>query len=205
MQANRLAGEIGMAELLAEVAYHIGMLMLNAGNFITAREYLLKSTTATSQLMEQIPGQYRAKYLSKAWRRDARMRLQEAVDKTGSVLQKIDQGKKSKSDELFRVLYRTTVEATASKDVVDFVPVIVNALSVLEGQSAVVLVRHGESLTWGTLRTELVEELEARLKSMEQKAQGRTYFDHQDGMHTKGTVAWIPFQAQNCGGGIYVF
>src|SRR5262249_24982376 len=48
--AFQLASEIGLQELMAEVACHIGILNLESGNTITAREYLIRSTSITSRL-----------------------------------------------------------------------------------------------------------------------------------------------------------
>src|SRR5262249_36535675 len=46
--AFQLASEMGLQELIAEAACHIGIVNLESGNIVTAREYLIRSTSITA-------------------------------------------------------------------------------------------------------------------------------------------------------------
>src|SRR6185436_16435261 len=70
-EARQLGAEMGLQEVIAESAFHLGMLHLDAGNTITAREYLIRSTSITTRLADCVPLNARPNYLTKKWRREA--------------------------------------------------------------------------------------------------------------------------------------
>ena len=204
-QAFKLASEIGMPELVAESAFHIGAHQMQCGHHLTAKEYLLKSTSITAELAEQIPLKFRARYLAKFWRKEARRLLDECVKKVEPpALSLHGEVRGEQQDErLFRGLYRLTVSAGVARDVDAFTSSLVQTLDKSIRRRAVVMLKRGDRIDWHPVRVKLSQELMTKVAGLSDKARGRIYFGGEKNP-TKDTVAWIPFQSERNSGGVYV-
>src|SRR5207247_10057175 len=68
LAAFQSAAEMGLPELVAESAFHIGMLHLEGGNLVTARECLTGSVLTTEQLADESSSWCRRYYFGVRWR-----------------------------------------------------------------------------------------------------------------------------------------
>jgi transcriptional regulator with GAF, ATPase, and Fis domain len=203
-KSYKAATTIGMPELIAESAYRLGALMLESGRGALARDYLLKSTVTTSEMAEQLPIKYRAKYLAEPWRREARKRLQDCV-------QTIDFTRPSIADveasggELFRALYRISVAASDAADVDAFVTAVADVLENLPTtESAVVTLTRGDQTYWRAAGTGLTDELKARVTTAGETARKEARFGGKDWKIFGTAITWIPLDTQQTTGGIYL-
>ena len=204
-QAFRLASEIGMPELVAESAFHIGAHQMQRGHYLTAKEYLLKSTSTTTELLEQVPLKFRARYMAKSWRKEARRLLDECVKQVELPVLALhgEMREAHQDDRLFRGLYRLTVSAGVAKDVDSFASSLVQTLDTSIRRRAVVMLKRGDRIDWHPVRVKLSQELTKRVAGLSDKARGRIYFGSEKNP-TKDTVAWVPFQSERHSGGVYV-
>jgi DNA-binding NtrC family response regulator/serine/threonine protein kinase/Flp pilus assembly protein TadD len=203
--AFRMATQIGMPELVAESAFHIGVHQMNCGHHLTAKEYLLKSTSITSELVEQIPLKFRSRYLAKTWRKEARRLLDECAKRIEPpVLAIHGEPREAHQDErLFRGLYRLTVSSGVAKDVDSFISSLVQTLDTGIRRRAVVMLKRDGKVDWHPVRVKLSEDLIRKVAGLSEKAKGRIYFGGEKNP-TKDTVAWVPFKSERSSGGVYV-
>jgi transcriptional regulator with GAF, ATPase, and Fis domain/tetratricopeptide (TPR) repeat protein len=205
MQAFKLASEIGLPELIAESGYHIGVHLLKQGHFANGKEHLLKSTAITSDLAEQIPARYRSRYLAKPWRKDARKRLDECVQRQTDGLLRIQTPKTTQHEnQFFSALYRTSVIAGGVATVQQFVNELLQTLDEsLRRPILLMFTRDGDAF-WHSSRIELTDETKKQVLGLAARAQDKPVFDYKDRTRTKGTIAWIPVRSSHYTGGFYV-
>jgi transcriptional regulator with PAS, ATPase and Fis domain/tetratricopeptide (TPR) repeat protein/serine/threonine protein kinase len=206
MQGFKLASEIGMPELVAESAYHIGVHLLKEGHFATGKEYLLKSTAITSELAEQIPTRYRSRYLGKAWRKDGRKRLEECVQRQGTGLPRIQSLSSIPYQEnrFFSALYHVSVVASTASGADSFLSELLQALDAAVKRPIVLILAHDDRTAWNSTRVDLTDDLKKQVLTISSKARERAIFDYKDRSRTRGTIAWIPIRSAHYGGGFYV-
>ena len=202
--ALRDAVEIGVPELVAESAFHVGAFQMATGNYLTAHEYLIKSTSITTDLAEGIPIRLRPAYLTKSWRRDAR----ELVERCNRLLHansySFPISVAEAQDRYFKAVYRMTISVKTSKTLESFVTSLGHTLETVVSQPAVITLKDGDTVINRTMKTRLSNELIERIRSMKEKIGNRIYFGSAEKMDTKDTVAWIPLNSQKYNGGIYV-
>jgi DNA-binding NtrC family response regulator/tetratricopeptide (TPR) repeat protein len=198
--ALQLATEMGLQELIAEATYHIGILNLESGNTVTAREYLIRSTSLTARLAEGVPNAARSKYLGKQWRRDALQalnRCNESIPLHGWVSFNTD------GDKYFTAVYRFTMSAAAAKSLDVLLTSIEKTLDTAFPRSAVITLRKGTDSHTIPVRIKLSPELTQRIEFIRTHAKDRLYFESAD-EKGKQVSAWIPLKSETCEGGIYV-
>src|SRR5262249_55772759 len=117
LAAFQNASEMGLQELVAESAFQIGMLHLEAGNLVTAREYLTRSVATTAKLAEEIPIRCRSNYLGIPWRRDSRHGLEQCNRniQQQSAYAIWDSHDSLVEDRYFKATYRLALSAAAIK------------------------------------------------------------------------------------------
>jgi len=198
--ALELASEIGLHELIAEATYHIGIQNLESGNTITAREYLIRSTSMTAHLAEGVPAMARSRYLSKKWRRDALSalaRCNESIPLHQFAMLNTD------GDRYFAATYQFTMAAAAANSVEVLLASIERALATSLGRSAVITLKDETNSYSIPLRLKLTPELLQRAELIRSQAKNCIYFDSAEGK-SKHVSAWIPLNSETCEGGIYV-
>ncbi len=197
--AFHAASELGLQELMAEAAYHIGAFNLEAGNIVIAREYLIRSTTITARLAEGVPDVARPKYLAKKWRREAVRRLDRCND---SIPLHATTLFSASSDKYFDAAYRLTMAAatTTSLDglLVSIEKTIVDSFS----RAAVVTLRRGMDRRSIPVRIKPSPDLLERIEIIQRRAKNRIYFESDE--KGKQFNGWIPLNSETFDGGVYV-
>jgi len=199
--ALREASEMGLQELVAESAYHLGIHHLENGNTITAREYLIRSTTLTARLAEGVPLTARSKYLAKQWRRDALSALErcnELIPFNAAAAFNTD------ADKYFAAAYRFTTAVGAVNSVEGLLRAVETTLESAFGRCAMVTLQIGTNTFSMPVRVKAVPEFTQSLELLRSRAKGRVFFDSIDDKG-KQPHAWIPLNSETCDGGIYVF
>jgi transcriptional regulator with GAF, ATPase, and Fis domain/tetratricopeptide (TPR) repeat protein len=198
--AFQLASEMGLQELIAEAACHIGILNLESGNTVTAREYLIRSTSITARLAEGVPVTARSKYLEKKWRRDAIRaldRCNESIPLHPATVFSAD------GDKYFAAVYQFTMAASVANSIDGLLSSIENALSTSLSRSAVITLKHPDSSSSIPVRMKLTPETTERIELIRNHAKNRVYFESADDKG-KQVSAWIPLKSETCEGGIYL-
>src|SRR5262249_54906274 len=163
-QAFKLASEIGLPELIAESVYHIGVHLLKQGHFANGKEYLLKSTAITSDLAQQIPVRYRSRYLAKPWRKDARKRLDECVQRQTDGRLQIQTPKTAQHEnQFFSALYRTSVIAGGAPTVQQFVNELLQTLDESLKRPILLMFTRDDDAFWHPSRIELTDEIKKQV------------------------------------------
>jgi len=195
------ASEMGLQELVAESAYHLGTHHLENGNTITAREYLIRSSTLTARLAEGVPLAARSKYLAKQWRRDARAALErcnELIPFNAAAAFNTD------ADKYFGAAYRFTTAVGAVNSVEGLLRAVETTLESAFSRCAMVTLQIGTNTLSMPVRVKSVPEFTQHLELLRSRAKGRVFFDSIDDKG-KQPHAWIPLNSETCDGGIYVF
>jgi len=206
MQGFKLASEIGMPELIAESAYHIGELLLKQGNVATGRDYLLKSTAITSELAEQIPTRHRSRYLAKPWRRSARRRLEECVQQQTAALPAIPTLTfvPQRESQFFSTLYRIGIIGSAAATVDAFMTEFLETVDAALRRPVVLALTRDDHTIWRSSRLELNDDIKKQVMAAASRAKDKPLFDYRDRNRTRGAIAWIPLHSAQFSGGIYV-
>jgi DNA-binding NtrC family response regulator/tetratricopeptide (TPR) repeat protein len=200
IEAFQLASQLGLQEVLAEAAYHIGILNLDSNNTLTAREYLVRSTSITARLAEGVPAAARPKYLAKAWRRDALRaldRCNEAIPLHSSWLFSTE------SDKYFAETYRFTMAAAGANSIEILLKCIEHVIEGALKRSAVVTLKNGADSHLIPVRTKLSPELTQRIDTIRSHARNRVHFESLDD-RGRQVCAWVPLNSETSQGGIYV-
>jgi len=198
--AFQLASEMGLQELIAEAACHIGISNLEAGNTVTAREYLIRSTSITARLAEGIPVTARSKYLEKKWRRDAIRaldRCNESIPLYPATVFSAD------GDKYFAAAYQFTMAASVANSIDGLLSSIEKTLSTSLSRSAVITLKHLDGSSSTPVRMKLTPEAMERIELIRNHAKNRVYFESGDDKG-KQVSAWIPLKSETCEGGIYL-
>jgi DNA-binding NtrC family response regulator/tetratricopeptide (TPR) repeat protein len=198
-EAMRLASELGLQELVAEAAYHLGVLNIEIGNIATAREYLIRSTTITARLAEGVPVAAKAKYLAKVWRRDAIQaldRCNESMPLHAATMLNLD------SDKYFDGAYRLTMSAATVNSAEELFSVVEKTLIASINRSAVVVIQQRSESRYMTVRTKMSTELAERVDTIKRRAKGRVFFESEE--KSKQSIGWVPFNSETWDGGMYV-
>jgi DNA-binding NtrC family response regulator/serine/threonine protein kinase/tetratricopeptide (TPR) repeat protein len=200
LDAYRLASEMGLQELIAESAYHIGILNLEAGNVVTAREYLIRSTAITARLAEEVPVAARPRYLAKSWRREALSALHrsaEAVPLHAAGVFHTD------AEKYFAAAYRFTMASAAANSVEVLLSAIETTLAETLARSAVITIKTGSDSHTVPVKIKVSPELMERIQVIRTNAKARVYFESADDKGRQ-VSAWIPLTSETCEGGIYL-
>ena len=198
--AFQLATEIGLQELIAEAAYHIGILNLESGSTVTAREYLIRSTSITARLADEVPISARSKYLSVKWRSEALRalnRCNEALPLETSALFSSD------GDKYFAAAYQFTMAAAAANSVEALLVSIGRMLSTSIARSALIMLKDAGYSRVIPVRIKSTAELTEQIELIRKHAKHRVYFESADGK-AKQICAWIPLKSETADGGIYL-
>jgi len=203
--ALQTAVELCLPELVAESAFHIGLLQLAKENYVTAHEYLVRSISTTTALAEEIPIGARAGYLAISWRRDARRSLERCNNMVQTFSDEYSSSHHARNeDRYFRAVYRLTIAATTAHALEPFVTALLRALETALLRPAVIMLTLGDTVMRRSIRIRLSSDVIERIDSLNRKAQNRIYFGCPEKSQGKETVAWIPLRSQKCAGGIYV-
>src|SRR5262249_29547836 len=197
--AFQLASEMGLQELIAEAACHIGIVNLESGNIVTAREYLIRSTSITARLAEGVPTAALSKYLEKKWRRDALR----ALDRCNESMPLNPAVFSADGDKYFAAAYQFTMAAFVANSVDVLVATIENILSTSLTRSAVITLKHTDNSVSVPVRIKVTPEVTERIELIRSHAKNRVYFESADGKG-KQLSAWIPLKSETCEGGIYL-
>lgn len=198
------ADEIGLPELVAESAFHLGVFHLETRNYMTAREYLARSISITTGLAEQIPVSWRATYLAKPWRRNARKSLERCNTYLQANSHAAPVPSAGKEEHYFKSAYRLTIAAAAASNPEALLVTVTKTLEETLSRPAIVMLKSSDVVTTKAIRTKISDELIQRVQSIAQKAREHIYFGNPDKVPTKDTVAWIPLHSENTEGGVYV-
>ncbi len=205
LAAYESASEIGLPEPIAESAFHLGMLHLESGRVNTAREYLLRSVLTTERLTEEVPEEFRAGYLAKSWRREAR----NALDRTNLAVSRTSSSIGSSRDlagrdKYFRAAYQLSVLVAGALSPEAVASAIENALKSALSRSALILLSDGKTVITRAVRINPTDNLVQRVRSIGAKTQNRIYLGPGDRKADKEPIAWIPLKSAVYEGGIYV-
>jgi len=198
------AAELCLPELVAESAFQIGLLQMTRQNYITARDYLVRSISTTTALAEEIPIAARAAYLAISWRRAARESLERCNSLVKTYSHEYSLHQTAKEDRYFRAIYRLTIAATTTQALEPFVTTLLRALETALLRPAVIVLTIGDTVIRRPIRIRLSADVIERIDSLSRKAQNRIYFGCPEKTLAKETVAWIPLRSHKCSGGIYV-
>jgi transcriptional regulator with PAS, ATPase and Fis domain len=203
-KAYKAGQDLGMPEIVAESAYRLGACMLELGNTALARDYLLRSTVITSGLAEQLSIGYRSRYLDEAWRKDARQLLRVcARTATGATYR--PQGKDPAEDLFFRALYRISIAASDSTELEAFMASTATALEKLPSQEAVaIMLRRPETTLWKTGKAGITDDLKSQISSLADTTRTSAQFHIHSKEAARNAITWIPIDARNALGGIYL-
>ena len=198
--AFQLASEMGLQELIAEAAYYIGILNLESGNTVTAREYLIRSTSITMRLADEVPIAARTKYLAKQWRRDATRWLASCNE---SILLRPATVFSADGEQYFAAAYQFTMAASVAKSIDGLLSSIEKTLSTSLSRSAVITLKHPNNSSSIAVRMKITPETTERIELIRNHAKNRVYFESADDKG-KQVSAWIPLKSETCEGGIYL-
>lgn len=188
-----LATEVGIPEIISESAYHLGVLYQSQKKLKAAQEHFANSTRVISDLVEHVPAKYRANYVAKPWRQDARRRFEECQKPADlSVLKKQPV---EREHPYFRALYGISTAATLAQSVDMFVRDVMTAVG-RSRDSIVVMLKFDDHLGWHSLGVTVTDELRKLITATAAKAQGQPLYESRS--------RWIPFRSQQHSGGIYV-
>ena len=204
VRAYKLAEEIGIPELVAQTCALLGTLMLDNGQTVMATEYLLKSTTVTSLLAEQVPLKYRAAYWTEPSRTEAQKKLRECMDSRTGGLPRVHEPMLT-NDRLFRLLYEAHTAGTTAPTHSAFLQSLRHGLESLPGRAGTIVLIREEQFDWQPIHAELTDDLKKRVIAIARKATDKPYFEYQDRGPAKGPVAWLPFRTDVYHGGIYLY
>jgi len=204
--AFQSASEMGLQELIAESAFHIGMLHLEAGNLVTAREYLTRSVSTTSKLSEEIPMRVRANYSAVPWRRDARRGLEQCNQtiQQQSMSAALDGHDSLDEDRYFKATYRLALSAAAIKSAEALILSIEETVKASLSHGAVLLLNGPTGLITRGVRIKPTEQVIQQVHNVAAMAKNRMYFGSAEMDRQKENVAWVPLQSETWEGGIYV-
>ncbi|PYR97087.1 MAG: hypothetical protein DMG16_25830 [Acidobacteria bacterium] len=200
------ASEMGLEELAAESAFHLGMLHLEMGNLVTAREYLSRSVSTTAKLSEEIPIRCRTNYLAVSWRRDARHGLEECNQsmQQRSMSATSDSYDSLGEDRYFKATYRLALSAAAIKSAEALILSIEETVQTSLAHGAVMLLNGPTGLITRGVRIKPTEQVMRQVHNVAAMAKNRMYFGSAEMDRQKETVAWVPLQSETWAGGIYV-
>lgn len=206
LNALHRASEIGLREVVAEAAFHLGSQLYAEGHFVTAEEYLIRSASITRELAEEVPLRFRTKYLSQPWRAQAQTLLQECKKKTHLLLHPFEERplKQDRNEFRRRALYRLTLTSTSVTKLEDFTACLLQALEASLERPTVLMLQDGDKTLWHSLRIKMGDDLRTRIRFLSRKSNNRIYFGNLDDPQSADTVAWIPLNSERHAGGFYV-
>jgi DNA-binding NtrC family response regulator/tetratricopeptide (TPR) repeat protein len=199
-EAFEQASDMGLQEIVAESAYHIGILNLESGNTMTAREYLIRSTSITARLAEGVPTNARSKYLSKNWRRDA-VRAMERCNDAISV--DVASMFNTEGERYFASAYRFTMATATATSVEGLLASIEKTFSECFLRSAVITINGANESRTIPIKVKISPELSERIQLIRSHARNRVYFESLD-QKGKQPIGWIPMKSETYEGGIYL-
>jgi transcriptional regulator with GAF, ATPase, and Fis domain/serine/threonine protein kinase/tetratricopeptide (TPR) repeat protein len=206
LAAFQNASEIGLQELIAESAFHLGLLHLESGNLVTAREYLSRSVSTTESLTSEVPTRFRGAYRAKQWHRDARKQLercgvaieQQSMNEVPSNIEVLG------GDRYFKAAYNFALSGAATKSAEVLVNQIEQTLQTSVERTAVIILKDLKGPIVRGVRIKISDELVGRASAAATIAKNRIYFGAPDVSRPKETVVWIPLQSDTRDGGIYL-
>jgi transcriptional regulator with GAF, ATPase, and Fis domain/Tfp pilus assembly protein PilF len=205
LAAFQNASEMGLQELVAETAFHLGVLHLEAGNLVTAHEYLSRSVSTTENLASEIPTRFQSAYRSIQWRRDARKELERCgTMEPQSRYELASNIEVSGGDRYFKAAYNFALSGAGVKSAEGLVNQIEQTLQTSLARGGVIILKNPKGLIIRAVRIKLSDELVERAHAAAAIAKNRIYFGAPDVSRPKETVAWIPLQSDAREGGIYV-
>jgi len=196
----QLATEMGLQELIAESTYRLGLLNLESGNIVTAREYLIRSTSITARLAAEVPAAARSKYLSKEWRRDALRMLERCNESVPMQTLALFQ---SDGDKYFTAAYQFTMSASIVNTIEGLIGLIDKTLTASFTRAAVITLKIDATYLSTPVRIKISPDLTRNMDEIRSHAKNRVYFQSR-GEKGKQVDAWIPIHSETCEGGIYV-
>ena len=206
LTAFQSASEMGLQELMAESAFHIGILHFEAGNLVTARDYLSRSISMTAKLAEEIPIRSRTNYLAVHWRREAR----EALERCNRTMREqsaytiSDVHDSLGDDRYFKATYRLALSAAAIKSADVLLGAIEEALRTSLIHGGMILLKGTTGSMATGIRIKPTDDVIRKAQSVASMAKNRMYFGSAEMARPKEIVAWIPLQSETWEGGIYV-
>ncbi len=204
LAAFQNASEMGLQELVAESAFYLGRLHFEAGNLVTAREYLVRSVSITDHLADEIPTRFRPKYRAIPWRRDARKEL----ERCNLLLQRqsydLSNLEPPGVDRYFKATYRLALAGAATKSAEVLVNQIEETLQTSLNRGAVIMLKDGSMTITRCVRIKPSDENIQHARNAAALAKNRIYFGSPDLSRQKETVAWVPLQSETRHGGIFV-
>jgi transcriptional regulator with GAF, ATPase, and Fis domain len=199
------ATEMSLPELVSESAFHMGLFQFEAGNYITAREHLIRSIAVTTELAEELSATLRSAYTARAWRPDARKLLEQCnrlLQRESYALARSERS--GNEDRFFKTIYRLTISATTANNFEAFITSLVETIETALTRPAIITLKSTDVVITKTVRIRLSDKLIQRIMSLSTRTQNRIYFGCPDKTQPKDSVAWIPLRSQRCEGGIYV-
>jgi DNA-binding NtrC family response regulator/tetratricopeptide (TPR) repeat protein len=200
----RDGSSMGLLPLVAECTYHIGAWKSQIGDFLSARDYLFRSVSITTQLAEDLSVADRKRYLSRRDHQQAKQLLEEVSTVTRDFVPFLKEPIGSKEDLLLRNIYKLTSSLAAIRDSAT----VARALTLSIGQSlphrGVVLFERGEDRTCYPINSESMEDLYRRAIVASGKANQRTYFPTAGRTDNRDCGVYIPILGRSYRGGIYI-
>ena len=205
LAAFQSASEMGLQEIIAESAFHLGVLHVESTNFVTARDYLGRSVSITETLAAEIPARFRLKYRNVAWRCEARKQLERcAAMLRQQPMYAPSDIEASGGDRYFKAAYTFALSGTATKSPEGLVNQIEETLQTSLARGAVIILKDLKEPIIRGIRIKLSEEILQRVHNVAIISRNRIYFGAPDISRPKETVAWVPLQSDTRDGGIYV-
>jgi transcriptional regulator with GAF, ATPase, and Fis domain len=206
LAAFRNASEMGLQELIAESAFHLGMLHLESNNLGASKEYLLRSVSITENLASEIPARFRLKYRAVHWRRNAREKLErcDQMIRQQSTHEIPDSIGAAGEDRYFKAVYNFALSGSATKSADGIVNHIEQTLQTSLTRGAVIVLKDLKAAIIRGVGIKVSDDLLERVRVAAAMAKNRIYFGAPDISRPRETVAWVPLQSEIREGGIYV-
>jgi tetratricopeptide (TPR) repeat protein len=204
VESFMLATQIGLPELIAENAYHMGMSLAEAGQLASSREWLLKSFADTKRIATRMPKQFLCTYENVPWRVRLCKRV-DAITENNPLIMRIDAVSVAmeRQRSYLRALYRASDIARTAPTVraflTDFVPVL-NFSSI---HSVVLLFVDGEETLWHRTGKSPTNGIKARILDLLNHT-ATTDLTVKHYAHDAYPIAWIPFFDSAYRGGLYI-
>src|SRR5438874_3798052 len=197
---------MGLQELVAESAFHLGVLHLETQQIVMAREYLSRSVAITEKLANDVPPQFRKTYRAVPWRRKAHKELErcDVVIQQQSVSNIFVGADVREADRYFKAAYNFALSGTSTKSVEGLLSQIECTLETSFSRGCAIVLNQAKNPLIRGLRLKLSDELVERMRVVAAMAKNRIYFGAPDISRPKETVAWVPLQSDTHQGGIYV-
>jgi DNA-binding NtrC family response regulator/tetratricopeptide (TPR) repeat protein len=195
--------DMNLFPLLAECLFHFGAWRYASGDYPSARDYLFKSVSITSQIAEGLDSVRRKSYFSVPLRQDAKRLLQEATIRTRQFMSVLKEPLR-RDDLLLGGVYCLTTALASASDLKSIVSILNSSLRQCIPHSGVIISEDGNELILQPLTERLEEKVRQSAINVFRKGNDRIYFTSLGNGDARGLSAWVPIPCRTLRSGIYI-